>query len=115
MPAGSDVMELVRDGGMLDAGIGGNGAESGRKADLSAVAVPADVLARPEGKSAGKAVKTRHTPSLRKAINAMCKSCIYDSSNGGGTWRQQVEACAVTRCALYEVRPVSSSREPGEE
>lgn len=46
------------------------------------------------------------TPSLRAAINAHCKSCIYHESNGG-TWRQQVEACTVTRCELYPVRPRS--------
>ncbi len=45
--------------------------------------------------------------SLRKAINAKCKECIYDSSSGGGTWRQQTEACTSYNCPLYTVRPVS--------
>jgi len=45
---------------------------------------------------------------FRSAINAHCRDCIYDSTNGG-TWRQQVEACSVTKCALYSVRPVSSA------
>jgi len=45
--------------------------------------------------------------SLRSAINANCRDCIYDSTNGGN-WRQQVEACSVVACALYPVRPVSN-------
>jgi hypothetical protein len=45
--------------------------------------------------------------SLRSAINAKCKECIYDPVGGKGTWRQQVEACTSRRCPLYEVRPVS--------
>jgi hypothetical protein len=43
--------------------------------------------------------------SLRAAINAKCKDCIYDPKSGHGTWRQQVEGCTVTRCALFPVRP----------
>ena len=46
--------------------------------------------------------------SLRKAINDHCKWCIYDPKSGGGNWRQQVEACAITRCALWPHRPKSS-------
>lgn len=46
--------------------------------------------------------------SLRAAVNAMCKSCIYDPIGGGGTWRQQVEACTASRCPLYPVRPKSA-------
>ena len=45
--------------------------------------------------------------SLRAAINAKCKECIYDPGSGGGTWRQQVEACTSPKCPLYPVRPVS--------
>ena len=47
--------------------------------------------------------------SLRAAINAKCKECIYDPIAGRGTWRQQVEACTSYRCPLYPVRPVSES------
>ncbi len=47
--------------------------------------------------------------SLRAAINAFCKSCIYDPIGGSGTWRQQVEACTSYRCPLYPVRPKSSA------
>lgn len=48
-------------------------------------------------------------PSLRGAIDAMCKSCIYDPVAGKGTWRQQVEACTAPHCPLFAVRPVSTS------
>ena len=50
--------------------------------------------------------------SLRGAINSHCRDCIYDATRnaGLGSWRQQVEACTVTKCALYEVRPVSKPR-----
>jgi len=46
-------------------------------------------------------------PSLRKAINDHCKSCGYDPSNGGGTWKQQISACTAVRCFLHPVRPQS--------
>jgi hypothetical protein len=39
--------------------------------------------------------------SLRKAINAKCKECIYDPIGGNGTWRQQVEQCTSFNCPLY--------------
>ena len=45
---------------------------------------------------------------MRAAINAFCKSCIYDPKwQGGGTWRKQVENCTSTDCPLYEYRPTS--------
>lgn len=46
--------------------------------------------------------------SLRGAINAKCRECIYDPVGGSGNWRQQVTACRATNCPLYDVRPVSS-------
>jgi hypothetical protein len=46
--------------------------------------------------------------SLRAAINAKCKECIYDPVGGRGTWRQQVEACTAPGCPLYAVRPTSA-------
>ena len=52
------------------------------------------------------------SPSLRKAINAHCKACIYDPNARTGTWRQQVEACTVKRCDLYPVRPVAYVSKP---
>lgn len=47
--------------------------------------------------------------SLRAAVNAKCKECIYDPIAGRGTWRQQVEACTSRSCPLFAVRPTSSS------
>ncbi len=44
---------------------------------------------------------------LRPRINAKCIDCVYESSNGGGSWRAQVEACTVTSCPLWDVRPIS--------
>ena len=52
--------------------------------------------------------------SLRACINQHCKDCIYDKTNGG-TWRQQVEDCTVTKCALYPVRPVPTKSKPNAE
>lgn len=44
--------------------------------------------------------------SPRQAIAQHCKGCISDE-HCAGTWRQQVEACNITDCALYEHRPLS--------
>ena len=44
---------------------------------------------------------------LRARADAHCVSCVYDEMVSG-TWRQQVEDCQVTLCALWEVRPRSS-------
>lgn len=53
--------------------------------------------------------------SLRKAINAKCKECLYDPIAGKGNWRQQVEACTSYSCPLYPVRPTSKgSRDDSE-
>ena len=46
--------------------------------------------------------------SLRKAINAKCKDCIFDPMEPGN-WRQQVTACTSNDCALHSVRPMSES------
>lgn len=43
--------------------------------------------------------------SLRKAINATCKECIYDPYDTG-TWRKQVQACTSPKCPLYPLRPL---------
>jgi hypothetical protein len=45
-------------------------------------------------------------PSLRAAIDAMCKSCIYDPGSGGGAWREQVASCSSGNCPLHSVRPL---------
>jgi len=44
--------------------------------------------------------------SLKKCIEEKCKDCTYDPL-AGGTWREQVELCRVTKCALWLVRPVT--------
>ena len=44
---------------------------------------------------------------LRKAIGDMCKQCIYNPRSGGGTWREQTEACPARNCPLWPVRPIS--------
>jgi hypothetical protein len=44
--------------------------------------------------------------SLRKAVDAHCKSCVYDPQSEG-SWRHQVESCSVTQCELYPHRPVT--------
>ncbi len=44
--------------------------------------------------------------SMRKAINDMCKQCIYDPADKGN-WRQQVQACTSPKCPLYDLRPIS--------
>ena len=45
--------------------------------------------------------------SLRKSIDAYCKGCAYDSEDKG-SWRQQVSACTMKDCELFDVRPVGS-------
>jgi len=45
--------------------------------------------------------------SLRAAINAKCRECIYDPA-APGTWREQVAQCSVIRCALWPIRPAPS-------
>ena len=45
-------------------------------------------------------------PSLRAAVNAKCRSCIYDPGNGAGGWREQVQACCSATCPLHSVRPI---------
>lgn len=44
--------------------------------------------------------------SLRKCINAHCKSCVHDPK-AAGTWLAQVTLCPVTECKLYSVRPTT--------
>jgi len=64
-----------------------------------------------ESEEGGETATRAPKLSLRGAINAHCKDCIYDeNAKGEGNWRQQVEACAVTKCSLYPVRPISKPR-----
>ena len=63
---------------------------------------------RKKGFEARKAVndanKSKKYTTLRAAVNAHCKGCIYDPL-AGGTWLQQVDACEITKCEMYEWRP----------
>jgi len=43
---------------------------------------------------------------LRARIDANCIACIYDDLSPG-TWRQQVENCSVSDCAIWAVRAKS--------
>ena len=54
--------------------------------------------------------------SLRKRIDLMCRSCIYDEK-APGNWRQQTMACQCDYCPLWAVRPVSKphGKPPGRE
>ena len=47
----------------------------------------------------------------QQAIAAKCKECTYDPLDDG-TWRQQVQRCEMTDCALYSYRPKSRSKAP---
>lgn len=56
--------------------------------------------------------KLKAKPGFKGKVWAKCFDCTYDPE-GQGAWRQQVDACGVTSCALYEVRPRSfASAEP---
>lgn len=46
--------------------------------------------------------------SLRAAIDAKCKSCIYDPGDCGN-WREQVSGCSSGNCPLHAVRPISAA------
>jgi hypothetical protein len=48
--------------------------------------------------------------SLRKAINAKCKKCIYDSIGGSRSWCDQAANCTSRLSPLYENRPNPSAR-----
>ena len=51
--------------------------------------------------------------SRRQAIEEYCKECSYDPEDkGAGTWRQQIEACVMSDCPLYEFRPLSRTNSP---
>ena len=45
----------------------------------------------------------------QQAIAAKCKECTYDPLDDG-TWRQQVQRCEITDCALWKYRPKSRSK-----
>ena len=70
-----------------------------------------------KGLEAARKAPRKKRESMRKAIDDMCKQCIYDPYSGAGTWRQQVEGCTSPSCPLFNLRPKaegSSHRESEE-
>ena len=56
-----------------------------------------------------RAAAGRNTKSRRRAIDLMCKDCIYDDHERGA-WRMQTDDCPSTGCPLYNFRPRSTAR-----
>jgi len=74
-------------------------------------------MAQFKGKNSGKAWGQASKPTkaeVWRRINENCRFCIYDK-HAEGTWREQIEACTSTDCALYPIRPVSENYEPARE
>lgn len=68
-----------------------------------------------ESEETGEASALSPKKSLRSAINQTCRDCIYDEyAKGEGNWRRQVAKCTVSKCGLYEVRPMSKPRKAEE-
>lgn len=52
-----------------------------------------------------KRAAERNLKSMTKAVELMCKQCVY-MPGGDGPWRQQVqEQCPQPGCPLYNFRP----------
>jgi len=51
---------------------------------------------------------SRLEKKLVKAIDKMCKECIYDPGNG--SWREQVKRCTSSKCPLYTHRPTTEEK-----
>lgn len=49
----------------------------------------------------------------QEAINKNCRDCSYDELCGG-TWREQIEGCDISKCALYDFRPKTIATEQRE-
>ena len=58
--------------------------------------------------------ETIKRPSIRAAINAMCKACLYDPGAGGSCLQQIIE-CSAVDCPLYPVRRKRSQRSAEDE
>lgn len=68
---------------------------------------PADYARRGESRSDFRALRPEIQPlrpSLRAAVDEMCRYCITHPGGGGG-WRQQVARCTSCDCPLWPVRP----------
>lgn len=46
----------------------------------------------------------------QEAINKNCRDCVYDETCNG-SWREQIEGCEITTCALYDFRPKTIATE----
>ncbi len=44
---------------------------------------------------------------LRGKVDAKCCDCSYDPLDSG-SWRKQVEQCAIVDCPLHSIRPLTS-------
>lgn len=44
--------------------------------------------------------------TLKQAVKEHCRWCVYDPL-AGGNFLEQIEACQITICALYEHRPLT--------
>ena len=49
--------------------------------------------------------------SLRRAINAHCRACVYDPLDYG-TCAQQIACCTAFTCELHPKRPVTAVKIP---
>jgi hypothetical protein len=78
------------------------GSEAALTAPKPAIVMPLEKPTRSECLKSGAGARA----SLRDAINAMCRSCIYDPGSGNGGWREQVMACSSSNCPLHAVRPL---------
>ena len=67
-----------------------------------------DKKVSPRGKKQKIIDKMVKKPGLRARVDAHCCSCAYDELDTG-TWRKQVENCAIVDCALHSIRPSSKT------
>ena len=78
------------------------GSEAALTAPKPAIVMPVEKPTSSECLKSGAGAR----PSLRTAIDRMCRSCIYDPGSGSGGWREQVMACSSSNCPLHAVRPL---------
>ena len=62
-----------------------------------------------------QAQAARNKTSLRRAVNMMCRDCIYDPTPGNGSCLAQTDACTCRRCPLWNFRPRRKSSVEGQE
>lgn len=49
------------------------------------------------------------TTTPLRAIHRHCFNCIVDPQAGNGTKHEQTEGCTSYKCALYDLRPITSA------